>query len=234
MFLSKLKIDVTSREFRRDYADVHQMHRTVMAAFPQVDGEQPPRQQHGVLWRLDQSQQGYLLYVQSRVEPDWSGLPKHYLTEPHQVRDLQPLFDAITGGHRFAFRLVANPTRAVKRDEKQQSKRAEQGKRDQPRRVVHRNPEAQIDWLIRQGERNGFVIPMGRNGRPDIAPSPAFRMQGKTYLGDEAQKVSIDRVRYDGHLIVTEPDLFASAVRDGIGRGKAYGCGLLSLAPAQR
>ncbi|MGI5490337.1 type I-E CRISPR-associated protein Cas6/Cse3/CasE [Microtetraspora malaysiensis] len=54
MFLSKLKIDVVSREFRRDYADVHQMHRTVMAAFPQVDGEQPPRQEHGVLWRLDQ------------------------------------------------------------------------------------------------------------------------------------------------------------------------------------
>ncbi|GII05484.1 type I-E CRISPR-associated protein Cas6/Cse3/CasE [Planobispora takensis] len=233
MFLSKLKIDVTSREFRRDYADVHQMHRTVMTAFPQVEGEQPPRQEHGVLWRLDQSEQGFLLYVQSHVEPDWSGLPKYYLSEPYQVRDLQPLFAAITGGHRFAFRLVANPTRAVKRDEKQQNRRAEQGKRDQPRRVVHRTPEAQINWIIRQGERNGFVIPAGRNGRPDVAPSPAFRMQGKTHVREEAQKLTIDHVRYDGHLIVTDSNLFASAVRNGIGRGKAYGCGLLSLAPAR-
>ncbi|MER7369317.1 type I-E CRISPR-associated protein Cas6/Cse3/CasE [Nonomuraea wenchangensis] len=229
MFLSRLFIDPTSQHFRRDYADIQQMHRTVMSAFPDVDGDTPARQAHGVLWRLDPHDRGFLLYVQSHVRPDWSSLPAYYLAQPHQVRDLQPLFEAITGGRKFAFRLVANPTRAVPRSDKAQLQRAEAGKTQQPRRVALQTPESQIDWLVRQGERHGFVIPSGRNGRPDVAPHPALRTRGKTRTDSP---VTIDHVRYDGHLIITDPARFTVAIRDGIGRAKAYGCGLISLAPA--
>lgn len=232
MFLSKLTVDLTSRHFRRDYADIHQMHRTVMSAFPHVEGDTPARQTHGVLWRLDHSDRGLLLYVQSRIEPDWSSLPDHYLVEPPQVRDLRPVTEAITGGHKFAFRLVANPTRAVKREEKDQIKRAEAGKRPQPRHVVLRTPDSQIDWLVRQGERHGFVIPTGRNGQPDVAPYPAFRTQGQSHGDAQSHRITIDHVRYDGHLIVTDPSRFTPALQEGIGRAKAYGCGLISLAPS--
>nr|WP_246421854.1 type I-E CRISPR-associated protein Cas6/Cse3/CasE [Nocardiopsis mwathae] len=38
-------------------------------------------------------------------------------------------------------------------------------------------------------------------------------------------------VSYDGRLIVTDPAAFTAALKEGIGRAKAYGCGLLSLAP---
>lgn len=229
MFLSKLFIDPTSRHFRRDYADIQQMHRTVMSAFPDIDGETPARQAHGVLWRLDTHHRGFLLYVQSQTEPDWSSLPEHYLAQPHQLRGLQPLLEAISGGRKFAFHLVANPTRAVQRSDKEQLQRAEAGKTRQPRRVSLHTPQSQIDWLIRQGERHGFVIPAGRNGQPDLAPFPAYRTQGKAKTD---KPVTIDHVRYDGHLIITDPEQFTIAVRDGIGRAKAYGCGLISLSPA--
>lgn len=229
MFLSKLFIDPTSRHFRRDYADIQQMHRTVMSAFPDIDGDIPARQAHGVLWRLDAHDRGFLLYVQSHSKPDWMSLPAHYLTEPHQVRSLQPLFEALTGGRKFAFRLVANPTRAVPRSDKQQLQRAEAGKRAQPRRVGLHTPQSQIDWLIQQGERHGFVIPAGRNGQPDVAPNSAYSARGKARTGSP---ITIDHVRYDGHLVITDPERFAAAVRDGIGRAKAYGCGLTSLTPA--
>ncbi|GAB1819614.1 type I-E CRISPR-associated protein Cas6/Cse3/CasE [Herbidospora sp. RD11066] len=231
MFLSKLTIDPTSRHFRRDYADIHEMHRTVMSAFPDVEGDVPARQAHGVLWRLEQNDQGFRLYVQSRTQPSWSSLPNYYLTEPHQVRDIATVFDAITGGNKFAFRLVANPTRAVKRDEKQQLERAQAGKRDQPRHVVLHAPQQQVEWLIRQGERCGFVVPAGRNGRPDLAPYPAFRTQGQSQVESRINRIVIDQVRYDGHLIVTDSVQFAKALGEGIGRAKAYGCGLISLAP---
>ncbi|KWW97525.1 hypothetical protein TH66_18095 [Carbonactinospora thermoautotrophica] len=36
MYLSKLMINVTSREFRRDYADVQDMHRTIMRPYLSV------------------------------------------------------------------------------------------------------------------------------------------------------------------------------------------------------
>lgn len=37
--------------------------------------------------------------------------------------------------------------------------------------------------------------------------------------------------RYDGHAQIADHDVAAGAVRDGVGRAKAYGCGLLSLLP---
>jgi CRISPR system Cascade subunit CasE len=231
VFLSKLTIDVTSRHFRRDYADIHQMHRTVMSAFPHIEDDIPARQAHGVLWRLDPSDSGFLLYVQSQIEPDWSSLPDHYLTRPHQVRNLQLALQAVSGGSKFAFRLVANPTRAVKREEAEQTKRAQAGKRSQPRHVVLRTPQSQIDWLVRQGERHGFVIPTGRNGQPDLAPHPALRNLGQSHTGIQPHRITLDHVRYDGHFIITDPVKFTIALRDGIGRGKSYGCGLISLAP---
>ncbi|MFD6434343.1 type I-E CRISPR-associated protein Cas6/Cse3/CasE [Streptomyces venezuelae] len=40
------------------------------------------------------------------------------------------------------------------------------------------------------------------------------------------------RVRFDGTATIVAPDLLRTALQKGIGRGKAYGCGLLSIAPA--
>jgi CRISPR system Cascade subunit CasE len=40
-------------------------------------------------------------------------------------------------------------------------------------------------------------------------------------------------LRYDGTATVIDPDALHDAVIHGIGRGKPYGAGLLSLAPAR-
>ncbi|MFI2633005.1 type I-E CRISPR-associated protein Cas6/Cse3/CasE [Streptomyces collinus] len=39
-------------------------------------------------------------------------------------------------------------------------------------------------------------------------------------------------LRYDGTATVTDPDTLTAAMVHGVGRGKPYGAGLLSLAPA--
>ena len=38
-------------------------------------------------------------------------------------------------------------------------------------------------------------------------------------------------VLFDGLLEVTDPGLFRQAIAVGIGPGKAFGCGLMSIAP---
>lgn len=43
-------------------------------------------------------------------------------------------------------------------------------------------------------------------------------------------KVSINPVDFSGVFEITNPDLFQVAWRDGIGKGKAFGCGMLSVA----
>lgn len=225
MFLSRLTVDVRSREFRRDHADVHQMHRTVMSAFARRPGATSFRRDHGVLWRLDTGPSGFACHVQSRSEPDWSALPAGYLLRPAEVRGLRPVLDAVGSGRRLAFRLVGNPTRAIHTG-------GEPGRRGRGRPVPHRDPAKQVEWLVRKGERHGFIIPTGRDGRPDVAPSPCPTGTG-VKSGDTPIRITVEPVRFDGHLVVTDADAFAEAVATGIGRAKSYGCGLISLAPAR-
>ncbi|GAA4607764.1 type I-E CRISPR-associated protein Cas6/Cse3/CasE [Actinoallomurus liliacearum] len=226
MFLSKLTINVFSREFRRDNADIQDMHRTIMSAFPQVDNDQPARMAHGVLWRLDEAPRGFVLYVQSRSEPDWSYLPDDYLAEPAQVRDLQPALDAVAPGRHLAFRLTANATRTIHPG-------GTPGQRKNGKRVAHRDPRAQVAWLARQGERHGFVLPLAANGQPDVVPSPRPVLQGRQKKGPDRHTIRIEAIRFDGRLVITDRDAFLHALQYGIGKGRAYGCGLISLAALQ-
>jgi len=39
------------------------------------------------------------------------------------------------------------------------------------------------------------------------------------------------RTRFDGIATVTDPDILTARLTAGFGRGKSYGCGLLTLAP---
>jgi CRISPR system Cascade subunit CasE len=64
MYLSKLLANTYSPEFRRDHADIREMHRTVMSGFPDLPNENPARQSQAVLWRLDGIHRGFVAYVQ--------------------------------------------------------------------------------------------------------------------------------------------------------------------------
>ncbi|CAM3867842.1 type I-E CRISPR-associated protein Cas6/Cse3/CasE [Nocardiopsis rhodophaea] len=234
MFLSKIPLNVMSRTVRRDHADVHEMHRTLMSAFDEVDGEGAPRRHNGLLWRLEGDGRSRALLVQSCERPDWTRLPAGYAAGRVQVKCLQPALAAIHAGRRLAFRLVANPTRSTP------PPGDETGKRGRGKRKPIHDPEQQVNWLIRQGERHGFAIPAATDGGPDVMASPMPPYIGRksdhrpTARPDARLKITVLPVSYDGRLIVTDPEAFTAAFKDGIGRAKAYGCGLLSLAPDRR
>ncbi|MFF0146547.1 CRISPR system Cascade subunit CasE [Amycolatopsis sulphurea] len=215
MFLSRLTVNTQSRTFRRDYANVHDMHRTLMSAYPELPQGEGVRQAHGVLWRLDSFRGGFVQYVQSHTEPDWNTLAGGHLVKPAETRSLQPVLDAVTAGRCLTFRMVANPTRCDGQTRKH---------------IPYRQPDDQLDWLVRKGERHGFVIPGAAGGRPDVAvtvvPTITGRKNAKT-------KITVEAVRFDGRLVVTDVGAFTAALVNGVGRAKAYGCGLISVAPAR-
>ncbi|MHA6798920.1 type I-E CRISPR-associated protein Cas6/Cse3/CasE [Bounagaea algeriensis] len=231
MFLSKLPVNTASRNFRRDVANVHDMHRTVMTAFPDTD-QSSARSEHGVLWRLDGTAEGYVLYVQSRTRPNWDALPENYLRERGKVRCLQPVLQAVRPGAAFRFRMVANPTRRLHPNNDQRN----DGTRRHNRRVPLQHPEEQLSWLARQAEQRGFVLLAASTGDPDGAATPLPELNGRQQeAAREAKgrrnKITAAPVRFDGRLVVTDPDQLVRAITDGIGPAKAYGCGLMSLAP---
>ncbi|MFC4564846.1 type I-E CRISPR-associated protein Cas6/Cse3/CasE [Nocardiopsis mangrovi] len=223
VYLSRLPVNTASRAFRRDFADVQQMHRTLMSVLPEVVTGEPARREHRLLWRIDPTDTGYALLVQTLTPPVWDRLPEGYLAGEAQTRSMDGALKAIAPGRALAMRLIANPTRIV-RDPS--APKEERGKR-----VPLRDPEQQLGWLARKGEQHGFVVPAGADGAMAVNVTPCPPVVGYKGDGRRRDKITISAVRYDGRLVVTDADAFTEAVRSGIGRAKAYGCGLVSLAP---
>lgn len=200
MHLTRLRLDPRSAQARRDLGDPYEMHRTLVRAFVR-DGEQtPPR----ILWRAEPSAawSDPVVLVQAQAVADWSVLQAlpNYLKGSAETRPLLPE-QWLREGERFRFRLHANPT--VTRDGKRQGLVTE---------------EAQLAWLARQGERLGFALEAAL-----VSGSELLRSRKSEH------RISLLRVGFEGRLHVREPAALAQALRAGIGPGKAFGCGLLSL-----
>ena len=144
--------------------------------------------------------------MQSPVAADWQRIetraPGYVLAVEEKV--YEPARLARLAGT-FAFRLAANPSWAKER-----------------KRYALLSEERQQNWLARQGERHGFrLLEAERNGEWRIEA----RKRG-------SHRIQIHAVRFDGRLQVEDPDAFAYGLEHGIGRGKAFGLGMLTVAPA--
>jgi len=223
--LSRLRLHPRDPLVIRDLGDVVALHRTVMRAFPQHDGVDP-RAAFGVLFRnesalrrdVDRVGLPHELLVQSLVAPDWSQLPEGYVLNA-DVRDAGGLLDAMADGRRLRFRLLGNATRktALPRPGRERPRHS--------RRVPLGSDDALRAWLENRADDAGFALLGGLGGlRIDVLPP--LRQQVR------AGGVTVRPVLYEGQLQVRDPDAFRNALRNGIGPAKAYGCGLLSIAPA--
>jgi len=243
MFLSKVTLNPRNRMTYRLLGDLYAQHRFVMSAFPDnSEAKSDPagetkgsgggtQGQQGVLYRLDSLPQdnnrgqrvdAVCFLVQSQSRPDWTkteGLHEDSICA-HELREWEPDF---AEGRHFRFRLRASPTVC-------QVQRDADGTRLKPKREGLLTEDAQRDWLVRTAERVGF----------DVAPAailitPQPRRTGQTPKAAGAargQAITCNTVDYDGALVVRDAAQFAAALREGVGRGKAWGCGLLSLARA--
>lgn len=207
MFLSRLLLNATSRRVRTELSRPYELHRTLMRAFPPAFDSENGR----VLFRLDRDREEetetILLLVQSHEEPDWTSLvtARDFLREPPQCKPFAPRFQP---DQAVRFRLRANPT--VKR----QGKRFGLLKEDE-----------QLGWLRRKGKAGGFA-PIS------VVVIPERRMTDKkTDETGQAHDLTLTAVRFDGDLRITDPTTFNRTVAQGVGSGKGFGFGLLSVAP---
>ncbi|MBH3338061.1 type I-E CRISPR-associated protein Cas6/Cse3/CasE [Pseudomonas mendocina] len=201
MYLTRLTLDPRSAQARRDLADAYEMHRTLARAFVADEHSMPTR----FLWRLEAGSNAWaspVVLVQSAQVADWSvlqGLP-NYLQRDVECKPLE-LQSWIEGGSCYRFRLLANPT--VTRQGKRYGLVGEQ---------------EQLAWLGRQGERHGFAVEAALVTASDVLASR--KGEGR---------ISLQRVCFEGRLQVRELTAFSRALEQGIGPGKAFGCGLLSV-----
>lgn len=238
MYLSRLILDPRSREVQRDLADCYRLHRRILSLFPDLRIGSGARHELGVLYRPD----GYVLLLQSRFLPDWERLPPRYLLDtggdpPNPVvKDVSAHYAQISTGHELRFRLRANPTRKI------DSWSDRPGFRPNGRRVDLRREEDQIRWLVRKGEQHGFRV-LSVHVRPDttaLMPQPlqadarpAGKVIGWRRQEGGTQLLTFAAVIFEGVLRVEDSQAFREALERGIGPGKAFGFGLLSVAPVR-
>ena len=234
MYLSRLEIDARNHQAGRDLGDVYRMHQRVMSGFPDMDGLDSARAALSVLYRLDVAARNgsALLLVQSRAEPDWSTIPADYLMPRSgsmnnpDTKSLKHLLGALQAGQVLRFRLRANPTRKI------QTKSGPDGRRRHGRRVSLRSEEQQLLWLSRRAGLAGFRLVPVSPGTELAAVRVGIieKLVGRR----QSRAVTFESVLFDGLLEVTDSEAFRRALCEGIGPGKAFGCGLLSVAPHGR
>ncbi|MGW1766491.1 type I-E CRISPR-associated protein Cas6/Cse3/CasE [Streptomyces sp. NPDC002073] len=207
--LARISLNSHSRDVARDLRDATQLHRTLMRLVPDDLGDSP-RLQSGLLYRLEATETTTTLLVQASAPLDGQGLPAGY---GHiQIKDLSPMFAALRPGMAVRYRIILNPS---KRERLPLEKKNQRGK------VIPLAGAEADKWWARRAEESGLRL-------TTLLPTPvdAARRRGK-----DAPPLKHNLIRYDGTATVTEPEALTNALLTGIGRGKPYGAGLLTLAP---
>ena len=153
------------------------------------------------LWRIEEVG----LLMQSASPPDWSRLPEGYARSLPSQRSFDVQHLELDGPLRF--RLLAN-VKITRRDT---------GKREP---VV--GPEPQRTWLRQRATPAGFEVES-----LCLPSSRALVFSGKR----RDQTITLGACLFEGTLRVIHREAFERTVAQGLGSGKAFGMGLLSLAP---
>ncbi|SNT60778.1 CRISPR system Cascade subunit CasE [Actinomadura meyerae] len=227
MYLTRFRINPQRIGARKMLSSPQVLHAAVMSSFAElpVDRQDGPR----VLWRLDRDSQSRThLCIVSPYKPDLTHLVEQAgwpTTARWETYDYGPFLDRLSTGDQWAFRLTANPVHSVRNKDGAPTKT-----------TAHIGPRNQARWLLQRQEGAGFAVarkpaPSGTQDELDrhqlIVHSRrdlAFKKKGG------GKPVTLVTATFDGRLEVTDPDAFRRALTHGIGKAKAYGCGLMTLA----
>ena len=215
MYLSRIALNTNRKDTMAALASPQKLHAAVESSFP-PSYEKTNRN----LWRIDRLNNNIYLLVLSAKKPDflhiidqfgWPGAEQKW-----EAKDYTTLLGQIKEGQTWQFRLRANPVHCViKNDDTQKQEEKQRGKI-----YAHVTVEQQSKWLLDRGERYGFKLNID-----------SFRVVQRDIKRFKRNNVfiTLSIVTYEGILEVTDAALLRSTLTNGVGRAKAYGCGLLTI-----
>lgn len=229
-WLTRLVLNSAHRTVHADLGNSAALHRRVMSLVPDGLGDSP-RAAAGVLFRLEADQPGApLLLVQTGMAPDIGRLPVGYANS--HTRDMAPMLGALRPGLAVRYRLLGNTVRRCGPNSTAGSwKKA----------IPLRDEDAAHWWTQRA---SGCGLGLHTLALRPAAPLTAHRRDGDPLQtsAPKADSATTHRQRakvrvpyaatlFEGTATVQDPELLTAALLTGVGRGKSYGFGLLSLAP---
>lgn len=227
MYLSRVRVDLNglSREtlFEIMSGGAYSAHQLLWRLFPDLQGPRP------------------FLFRQEMDEPSDGGVPRglplFYMLsdrEPTATPELlevqtKPFSPVLEVGDQLAFRLRANPT-VAKPVEGKRGQRVdvlmaakypfESGKERTSAACIDAMNHAAREWLASRSESWGFRLPV----EPELG---AYRQH--VLPKTKGRPIRYSSVDYEGLLEVTDLGRLVETLAQGVGRAKAFGCGLMLL-----
>lgn len=210
MYLSRVEIDIKDRRKIHNLVNVQAYHSWVEDSFPEDKGANRQRK----LWRVDNIYgKDYLLLV-SPEKPDLHILEKYGVEGTAETKDYTSFLQSLKKDGIYRFKADLNPVHSI----------FEKGS-DRGKVVPHVSEKHQKAYFFKKMEKHGFycaedeVIITSRESLP-------FKRKGQKY-------VNLVKVTYEGVLRITDVEKFVQALTEGIGRKKAFGCGMITVVPVE-
>ncbi len=242
LYLSRLRLNPLFAPALKLAADPYELHRRLLDMLPCASHDKPRTGQQSktaeLLFRVEVTDEGPVVLAQTSTPPEWDALelaPRARRGEP----ETKPYSPHFARGQRLGFRLLCQPTL---RKSGRFGLKANGKRMPGPRRACM-DDEQRLGWLRRKADAGGFVVESvgltllewgNTKPRQSKGGSPAeTREQARKRAFGSGARLRLTAVRFDGVLVVSDPEKLRHTVRNGIGTQKAFGFGLLSLAPVR-
>ena len=205
MYMTRMRLNTEKRKTRIALTNRNWFHGAVENALGQTDDRK--------LWRLDKLNGEYYLMIVSKDKPDMSaavcefGYPED--PAPWETLEYDKFLSGIEKGSIWYFKLTANPVM-------------------ESHGVIynHAGVNNQTKWLMDRAKKNGFSIDENSLG--------VFNSHWVSFKKRKEQnrRVTLLSVTFEGVMEIEDPDLVRKALVSGIGKGKAYGQGMMTIMKA--
>ena len=223
MYFSRITINVGTADADELVSlvsgNVYAFHRVLWRLFPNN-----PNAQRDFLFRTESGNGWLFFYLVSKRCPQ--PVPNIFKLET------KPYDPALTEGQHLSFGLRANPVvtrkvnggnRIARHDIIMDAKNRIAADPSSAAAVSSKNEieyEEGIKWLQRKSEKLGFTFD------PRLVRVFGYR-QHRFKSRKQDQAIQFSSLDFTGKLWVTDPDTFRWTLFNGIGRSKAFGCGLM-------
>jgi len=170
------------------------------------------------LWRIDWLNDSCYLLVLSEERPDFTHIAYQFgypsSEHPWDTKDYNTLLSRLKDNQEWHFRLRANPTRSSIQNKDDASGRGKV--------YAHVTQEQQRQWLLMKAESCGFML---HEDDFNVVHTQWFKFHKEGNC-----KVTLRTAAFEGNLTISDTECFKQTLLSGVGRAKAYGCGLLTIA----
>jgi CRISPR system Cascade subunit CasE len=216
VYLSRIRLDTKLRKTMLALASPQVLHSAIESSFSRKTDEKQKR----ILWRIDNLKGICYLLVLSAEQPDFSHIVQQFGYQCNEwqweTKNYNILLDRLRTGQVWQFRLRANPVHSSFTEKDKSSGRGKV--------FAHVTHQQQKQWLLTRAQANGFSL---TEDAFDVIHTEWKKFR-KSY--ENNHEITLRIADFEGLLTISDVECFKKSLLSGIGRAKAYGCGLLTIA----